>query len=99
MRVGRDGAATCAGRDRHTAGTEACCRLHTRCSQLLHGASIFGGSVGGASDPRECSIEIQLPARQGMNRTFFALLRYSIDPFGVASALIDRGNRYRAQRS
>ena len=37
MRVCRDPAATCAGRDRHTACTEAYCRLYIR----LSGASIF----------------------------------------------------------
>ena len=89
MRVERDAAATFAGRDRHTAGTEACCRLYTRFSGFCLVRPFFWRSVAGASDPKGKSLEIRTPTWQAVNRTFFALLQCSSEPFGAASALID----------
>ena len=44
-------------------------------------------------------LEVQIPVWQEMNRTFFALLRYSIYLFGAAFTLIDREIRYLVLRS
>ena len=86
MRVDRDAAVTCAGRDRHTAGTEAYSRLYIRFSGFRLVRPFFWGSVADASDPKGSRYKFLL------NRTFFALLWYSIELFGAASALIDRRN-------
>ena len=63
MRVGRDAAANCAGRDRHTAGTEAYSRLYTRFDFFCLVRPFFWGSVGGASDPKGSRYKF-LPGRK-----------------------------------